>query len=108
MKTLYRQGLKNRYSALMQIISGVHYNFSLPLSFWQEWADVKDAESGKDHLGGLSAPDSQLLSLRLGDSLPVWRFASHLLFLPAGTEVSCRSKPTAKEHCGCRMPRRCA
>lgn len=48
MKTLYRQGLKNRYSALMQIISGVHYNFSLPLSFWQEWADVKDAESGKE------------------------------------------------------------
>ena len=48
MKTLYRQGLKKRYSALMQIISGVHYNISLPLSFWQEWADVKDAESGKE------------------------------------------------------------
>ncbi|MGF6559388.1 glutamate--cysteine ligase [Erwinia aphidicola] len=48
MKTLYRQGLKNRYGALMQIISGVHYNFSLPLSFWQEWAGVKDAESGKE------------------------------------------------------------
>ncbi len=48
MKTLYRQGLKNRYGALMQTISGIHYNFSLPLSFWQEWADVKDAESGKE------------------------------------------------------------
>ncbi|MCK8349905.1 glutamate--cysteine ligase, partial [Erwinia amylovora] len=48
MKTLYRQGLKNRYGALMQIISGVHYNFSLPLSFWQAWAGVKDAESGKE------------------------------------------------------------
>ena len=48
MKTLYRQGLKNRYGALMQTISGVHYNFSLPLSFWQEWADVKDKESGKE------------------------------------------------------------
>ncbi|MCK8322718.1 glutamate--cysteine ligase, partial [Erwinia amylovora] len=46
--TLYRQGLKNRYGALMQIISGVHYNFSLPLSFWQAWAGVKDAESGKE------------------------------------------------------------
>lgn len=34
-KTLYRQGLKNRYGALMQLISGVHYNFSLPLAFWQ-------------------------------------------------------------------------
>lgn len=48
MKTLYRQGLKNRYGALMQVISGVHYNFSLPLSFWQAWAGVNDAESGKE------------------------------------------------------------
>lgn len=48
MKTLYRQGLKNRYGALMQTISGIHYNFSLPLSFWQAWANVKDYESGKE------------------------------------------------------------
>ncbi|MGL5008066.1 MAG: glutamate--cysteine ligase [Plesiomonas sp.] len=34
LKTLYREGLKNRYGALMQVISGVHYNFSLPDSFW--------------------------------------------------------------------------
>ena len=34
-KTLYREGLKNRYGALMQTISGVHYNFSLPMAFWQ-------------------------------------------------------------------------
>ncbi|QCI23381.1 glutamate--cysteine ligase [Buchnera aphidicola (Melaphis rhois)] len=36
-KTLYRTGLKNRYGALMNIISGVHYNFSLPINFWKEW-----------------------------------------------------------------------
>jgi glutamate--cysteine ligase len=47
MKTLYRKGLKNRYGALMQIISGVHYNFSLPLAFWQAWLGVEDVESGK-------------------------------------------------------------
>ncbi|NIG62382.1 MAG: glutamate--cysteine ligase [Serratia symbiotica] len=47
MKTLYREGLKNRYGALMQTICGVHYNFSLPLSFWQEWAGAEDAESCK-------------------------------------------------------------
>lgn len=34
MKTLYREGLKHRYGSLMQIISGVHYNFSFPESFW--------------------------------------------------------------------------
>ncbi|MCX8958099.1 glutamate--cysteine ligase [Erwinia psidii] len=48
MKTLYREGLKNRYGALMQVISGVHYNFSLPLSFWQGWAGVSDASSGQN------------------------------------------------------------
>ncbi|XBC38032.1 MAG: glutamate--cysteine ligase [Buchnera aphidicola (Floraphis choui)] len=37
MKTLYRKGLKNRYGTLMNIISGVHYNFSLPITFWKEW-----------------------------------------------------------------------
>lgn len=46
-KTLYREGLKNRYGALMQTISGVHYNFSLPLTFWQARAGVQDADSGK-------------------------------------------------------------
>ncbi|WP_317474838.1 glutamate--cysteine ligase [Cronobacter sakazakii] len=47
-KTLYRSGLKNRYGALMQTISGVHYNFSLPLAFWQAKCQVDDAESGKE------------------------------------------------------------
>ncbi|WP_201027335.1 glutamate--cysteine ligase [Serratia rubidaea] len=50
MKTLYREGLKNRYGALMQTISGVHYNFSLPMEFWQAWAGVEDAESGKEQI----------------------------------------------------------
>ncbi|MBS0848800.1 glutamate--cysteine ligase [Citrobacter sp. JGM124] len=48
LKTLYREGLKNRYGALMQTISGVHYNFSLPLSFWQARCGVKDVQSGKE------------------------------------------------------------
>ncbi|MBD1555379.1 glutamate--cysteine ligase [Vibrio sp. S9_S30] len=34
MKTLYREGLKRRYGSLMQVISGVHFNFSFPESFW--------------------------------------------------------------------------
>ncbi|MGP1923878.1 MAG: glutamate--cysteine ligase [Arsenophonus sp. NEOnobi-MAG3] len=49
-KTLYREGLKNRYGALMQTIAGIHYNFSLPIEFWQALVAVKDAESGKDKI----------------------------------------------------------
>ncbi|WP_158379726.1 glutamate--cysteine ligase [Candidatus Williamhamiltonella defendens] len=47
-KTLYREGLKNRYGALMQIICGVHYNFSLPLAFWQTKEGIEDEKKGKN------------------------------------------------------------
>lgn len=48
LKTLYREGLKNRYGAMMQIISGVHYNFSLPQAFWQAKEGIKNTEEGQD------------------------------------------------------------
>ncbi|GLP96816.1 glutamate--cysteine ligase [Paraferrimonas sedimenticola] len=35
MKTLYREGLTHRYGAPMQIISGVHFNFSISSELWQ-------------------------------------------------------------------------
>lgn len=50
MKTLYRKGLKNRYGALTQIISGVHYNFSLPLSFWQAQTGIENHQSLQDKI----------------------------------------------------------
>jgi glutamate--cysteine ligase len=34
MKTVYRQGLKNRYGSMMQVISGIHFNFSFTDQFW--------------------------------------------------------------------------
>lgn len=33
-KVRYRKGLANRYGKRMQLISGIHYNFSFPDSFW--------------------------------------------------------------------------
>ena len=41
MKTVYRRGLGYRYGRAMQVISGIHYNFSLPRSYWE-------MESGRD------------------------------------------------------------
>jgi glutamate--cysteine ligase len=35
-KTVYRQGLANRYGRRMQTISGIHYNFSLPEEAWPQ------------------------------------------------------------------------
>ncbi len=34
MKTIYRRGLGHRYGRSMQVIAGVHYNYSLPDVFW--------------------------------------------------------------------------
>lgn len=35
MKTVYRRGLGYRYGRVMQVISGVHFNYSVPEKFWQ-------------------------------------------------------------------------
>ncbi|ROS01973.1 glutamate-cysteine ligase [Sinobacterium caligoides] len=44
MKTVYRQGLAHRYGKAMQTIAGIHYNFSLPDSFWLA---LQEAEGDK-------------------------------------------------------------
>ncbi len=36
MKTIYRLGLGHRYGRAMQTIAGIHYNFSLPDTLWEE------------------------------------------------------------------------
>ncbi|WP_439102306.1 glutamate--cysteine ligase [Congregibacter sp.] len=45
MKTVYRYGLGNRYGRLMQAIAGVHYNFSMPETYWPE-AQKADGDDG--------------------------------------------------------------
>ncbi|MGB1350233.1 MAG: glutamate--cysteine ligase [Luminiphilus sp.] len=35
MKRVYRNGLSARYGRTMQVIAGIHYNFSLPDAFWE-------------------------------------------------------------------------
>ncbi|NNC55752.1 MAG: glutamate--cysteine ligase, partial [Pseudomonadales bacterium] len=35
MKTVYRRGLGHRYGRAMQTVAGIHYNFSMPNSYWQ-------------------------------------------------------------------------
>ncbi|MDB6087640.1 MAG: glutamate--cysteine ligase [Gammaproteobacteria bacterium] len=43
MKTIYRKGLGLRYGRMMQAISGVHFNYSFPLAFWEAYADVRQS-----------------------------------------------------------------
>ncbi|WP_440874353.1 glutamate--cysteine ligase [Thalassotalea sp. PLHSN55] len=48
MKTVYRQGLKNRYGSMMQVIAGIHFNFSFPDSFWQTLQELDDNQLPRD------------------------------------------------------------
>jgi glutamate--cysteine ligase len=43
MKTVYRKGLGLRYGRMMQAISGVHFNYSFPLPFWEAYAHVRQS-----------------------------------------------------------------
>jgi len=51
MKTVYRRGLSLRYGRMMQAISGVHFNYSFPLPFWEVYADIRESrERGQDFI----------------------------------------------------------
>ena len=51
-KTVYRLGLGNRYGRLMQTISGIHYNFSLPDEFWPLLAQARGVAMSDDFATG--------------------------------------------------------
>ena len=58
MKTVYRRGLGHRYGRNMQTISGVHFNYSLPETFWPVYQeilgeDAVDSEFRSTHYLGL-------------------------------------------------------
>ena len=57
MKTIYRRGLGYRYGRQMQTIAGVHFNYSIPESFWPMYQDIlgdtgnADAFRSEQYLG---------------------------------------------------------
>ncbi|GHE81712.1 glutamate--cysteine ligase [Thalassotalea profundi] len=44
MKSVYRQGLKNRYGSMMQVIAGIHFNFSFSQDFWLKFQSFENNE----------------------------------------------------------------
>ena len=58
MKTIYRRGLGHRYGRNMQTIAGVHFNYSLPDSFWPVYQEIlgdksSDSDFRSTHYLGL-------------------------------------------------------
>jgi glutamate--cysteine ligase len=82
MKTIYRRGLGLRYGRMMQAISGVHFNYSFPLAFWEVYADVLQS---RDH-------GSQFISARYFDLLRNYRrYGWIVLYLFGVSPVVCKS-----------------
>ena len=51
MKTIYRRGLGHRYGRMMQVIAGVHYNYSVPEHFWPVYQEIKqDKRPARDFI----------------------------------------------------------
>ena len=85
-KYIYRHGLLVRYGGMMQAISGVHFNYSLPEPFWPLYAEICQCrDSGQDFV---SARYFDLLRnyRRHGwlVSLSVRRLAGAVPLIPAG------------------------
>ena len=53
MKHVYRRGLSHRYGRVMQTISGVHFNFSLPRRFWVAYREIEGRD--EERLGAFSS-----------------------------------------------------
>jgi len=48
MKTIYRRGLGFRYGRQMQVIAGVHFNYSLPADIWPLYQQVLGAKQNAE------------------------------------------------------------
>ena len=48
MKSVYRQGLAERYGKVMQVISGVHFNYSVDTDFWPFYQEIEE-RSAEEH-----------------------------------------------------------
>ena len=82
-KTVYRRGLGNRYGRLMQTISGIHYNFSVPSRLW-------DALGKSDQQSQTDAYFGMIRNFR--------RWSWLLLYLFGAAPAVCRSFVHGSDH----------
>ncbi len=51
MKTVYRRGLGHRYGRMMQVIAGVHFNYSVAEHFWPVYQEIEqDRRPARDFI----------------------------------------------------------
>ena len=82
MKTIYRRGLGYRYGRHMQMIAGVHFNYSLPQGFWPVY---------KRLLGDARSDDAFRSEHYMGLVRNFRRFGWLLLYLFGASPALCKS-----------------
>jgi len=89
MKEIYRVGLGHRYGRLMQAISGVHFNYSFPPTFWPVLAELLEAKRA----------DQDFTSERYFALLRNYRrYGWLILFLFGNSPVLCESFVKERPH----------
>ena len=89
LKTLYRQGLHQRYGSLMQAIAGIHYNFSMPEAFWESYKNSCKFEGSTQDF----KTEKYLHLIR-----NFHRFSWILLYLFGASPTACRCFVEGRDH----------
>ena len=87
-KSIYRLGLSARYGRLMQTISGIHYNFSIPETLWPVIAKIQGTQDSR------TFRDAAYFSL-------IRNFRRHswlLVYLFGASPTLCKSFVKGKSH----------
>lgn len=88
MKTVYRRGLGHRYGRTMQVIAGVHFNYSVPENFWPIFQEME----------GDKSPLQDFISERYFDLIRnLLRFGWLIPYLFGASPAICKSFLAGKE-----------
>ena len=89
MKTVYREGLSNRYGRGMQTIAGIHYNFSMSDSFWEYWHQEQQSSASLQNF----KTESYFALIR-----NFHRYSWMLLYLFGASPALCQTFLQGKKH----------
>jgi glutamate--cysteine ligase len=95
MKTVYRRGLGYRYGRMMQVIAGVHFNYSFSDEFWDALYDLKEGDESLQDFRS-DGYMSMLRNLKCFGWLVPYLFGAS----PAVCESFLKGNPTTLEYLG--------
>lgn len=82
MKHAYRQGLASRYGKAMQVIAGIHFNYSFDEAFWRPWQILQNDNGSLRHFR-----DAQYMALVRN----LQRYGWLIIYLFGTSPAICRS-----------------